>query len=230
MLDVAALEAGYGKSIVLRDVSLEVGAGEVVAIVGRNGAGKSTLLKCLAGLVAQRSGTVTFDGESIGRLGVRERGERGIGFLPQSENVFPHLSVRENLLAAGHFLKRSERRVRADEALAAVGILGSRLDWRASLLSGGEHKALAVAIAVMRRPRLLMLDEPSAGLTPRAVTSLIDSLRHLNSKYGMSLLIVEQNVRAGISIAQRAYATRNGTLIPIESKYPISLEAVKAAM
>ena len=208
-LAVDALVAGYEPDLpIVREASLEVGAGEIVALLGPNGAGKSTLVKAVAGLVPVTAGTIRFDGRDITRTSAHRLIGEGLAFVPQTENVFTKLTVGENLALAGHRLGRRLR-----ERLAAVFALFPDLARQRGLaagrLSGGQRQMLACARALIVEPRLLMLDEPSAGLAPVMVSQLFAKLREVRA-VGVTILIVEQNVRAALALADRGYFLIDG--------------------
>jgi len=210
-LKVTGLEAGYGGKRVLNGISLAVAPGEIVALIGHNGAGKSTVLKAIFGLVAVRAGEVSWDGEPVASRRPRELLDRGISYLPQGNRVFPDLTVEENL-RVGATLIRSRVLVQEalDKAFAQFPALRSRRRQKAATLSGGEKQMLALANAMMRSPRLLLLDEPSLGLAPALVTAALGRIRDVSAGMGMTVLIVEQKVREVLKIAHRVYVLRAG--------------------
>jgi branched-chain amino acid transport system ATP-binding protein len=213
-LSVRNVRAGYGGSNVLQEVSFEVGAGEVVCLLGANGAGKTTTMGVLTGLVPCQSGEVLYDGTDLLRLASHERVRAGLVLSPEGRKVFPNLTVEENLLLGSY-----NRRARAGRAgkLADVFSLFPRLRerrrQRAGLMSGGEQQMLAIGRAVMGNPRLLMLDEPSLGLAPKIVTAVFDAIRQLAQSGSLSILLVEQNTRAALSVASRGYVLANGRIV-----------------
>ena len=210
MLRVERLEAGYGDVPVLHGVSLEVGAGEIVALVGSNGAGKSTLLKTLAGLLPARAGEVEFDGAPITDLKAYRRVQLGIALVPEGRRLFAGLTVRQNLLL-GAFQRRDQAAIDAD--LARVYALFPRLkereDQLAGRLSGGEQQMCAIGRGLMAAPRLLLIDELSLGLAPVAVDALLAALQAVHAQ-DTPLLLVEQDVRTALGIADRAYVVESG--------------------
>ena len=208
LLEVHNLSAGYGDHDILRGLSLSVEAGELVAVIGPNGAGKSTLLKALAGLVRPRGGRIALQGADITGAGTRRIVESGLCYVPQEGNVFPSLSVWENLTigawTAGGSLDERTRAV-----VELFPILAARRRARAGTLSGGERQMLAMAMGLMVEPRLLLLDEPSAGLAPRAAEQLFETIRAINAD-GVAILMVEQNAREALALAQRGYILVDG--------------------
>lgn len=208
-LTIEGVVAGYGAhDEILRGVSLHVEPGEIVVIIGPNGAGKSTLLKAIAGLLRPRSGTIRFDDEAIGGLRPREISRRGIAYVPQEANTFPSMSIRENLEVSGYLDRRSWR-ARAAENFRRFPLLASRQRVAARTLSGGQRQTLAMAMGLMVNPSLLLLDEPSAGLSPQAALGLFDAVQAISAE-GMTILMVEQNALEALRIAHRAYVLVDG--------------------
>ena len=209
LLEVADVEAGYGEALVLRGVSLTAFEAELVAIIGPNGAGKSTLLKVIYGLLRPTSGVVRYRTDDV--TGVRpERLTRlGLNYVPQLGNVFPSLSIAENLLVGSVSLSRAERRPAVDDMYAQFPLLAERRRQRAGTLSGGQRKLLAIARALVTRPRALLLDEPSAGLSPQAVELVFDQLAEVKRR-GIAIVMVEQNARRALSLADRGYVLDMG--------------------
>ncbi len=208
-LEVRGLWAGYGKTEVLRGVSLRVDDGEIVAIIGPNGAGKSTLLRALYGQADIRRGEVLLDGASLLTTPAHALVTRGVACVPQGRSVFPSLTVRENLDLGVYHEGRRPDRGRLDEVLAQFPVLGERLRQRADTLSGGEQQMLALARALLSRPRLLLLDEPSLGLAPRIQDQLFGTIGAISAR-GLTVLMVEQNARRALGLAHRAYVLELG--------------------
>jgi len=208
-LAVEALVAGYEPDLpIVREASLDVEASEIVALLGPNGAGKSTLVKAVAGLVPVTSGAIRFEGRDItGRPAHRLIGE-GLAFVPQTENVFTKLTISENLMLAGHRLGKRLRE-RLDAVFALFPDLARQRGLAAGRLSGGQRQMLACARALIVEPRLLMLDEPSAGLAPVMVAQLFAKLREVRAA-GVTILLVEQNVKAALALADRGYLLVDG--------------------
>ena len=215
-LRIAGLNAYYDRVHALKDVSLEVGAGEIVSLIGANGAGKSTLIKCVAGLLRPRSGTVTFDGRPITGLPAEHIVRRGIALVPEGRRVFPVLSVVDNLEIGAYSRPRAELRSGLERVFELFPLLRERRDQLAGSLSGGEQQMLAIGRALMARPRLMLLDEPSLGLAPRAMAQVFDLLARLNQE-GISLLLVEQNAMRALRLAHRGCVLETGRLILTES-------------
>jgi branched-chain amino acid transport system ATP-binding protein len=196
---------------ILRGVSLHVDAGEVVAVLGPNGSGKSTLLKAMIGILRAASGQVRLEGRSIGHLAAHTRARKlGIAYVPQTENVFGPLSVRDNLLLAAQALPRVQRSPGVERVLSDFPILSDRWRQRSDLLSGGERQMLALGRALMTEPRYLLIDEPTAGLAPGVAKEVLNTLRVLRREKDLGLLLVEQNVRQALSISDRAYVLVQG--------------------
>ena len=209
LLEIDDLRAGYGDHEILRGVALRVEAGEIVAIIGPNGAGKSTLLKTIAGLLRPRGGAVRFQGETIGGADPAAIIGMGLCYVPQEGNVFPSLRVEENLVigswgARGSWGSPARRAERARAVTDLFPILTSRRRQRAGSLSGGERQMLAIAMALMVEPALLLLDEPSAGLAPALQRLLFDRIRDINTR-GVGIVLVEQNARESLKLCRRGY-------------------------
>jgi ABC-type branched-subunit amino acid transport system ATPase component len=208
LLDVRDLSAGYGETEILRGLSLRVDEGELVAVIGPNGAGKSTLLKTLAGLVPARGGRIAFRGADITGAATRHIVTSGLCYVPQEANVFPSLSVWENLTIGAWTAPRALAE-RARAVVELFPVLAQRRRALAGTLSGGERQMLAMGMALMVEPRLLLLDEPSAGLAPALQRLVFDRVREINAR-GLGILLVEQNARESLALCQRAYVLAVG--------------------
>src|SRR6266513_128817 len=226
LLQASGLSAGYGKIRVLRDVDFTVGAGEVVALLGPNGAGKTTLLRAVSGLLPW-SGAVRFDGRDLAGAGPRETVKAGLAHVIEGHRVFTQQTVLDNLLLAAYDLPRGERSARAEEALGYFPEIAEKRHERAVALSGGQQQMLAVAQGLVRRPRLLMLDEPSAGLSPVLVDRVFVVVRRLRET-GTAVLLVEQLIEKALALADRVYALARGSIVleanTGESDLPARLE------
>ncbi|WP_043750464.1 ABC transporter ATP-binding protein [Methylobacterium nodulans] len=213
MLEVRSLSTAYQGLLAIQDVSLEVAKGEIVVVAGANGAGKSTLLKSIAGMERPRAGEVVFDGARIDGLPGHLITARGIAYVPENKRLFPRLSVADNL-RLGRYLYRGQPD--ADGPLERVFSLfprlKERLPQRAGTLSGGEQQMLAIGRALMTRPRLLMLDEPSQGIMPKLVDEIFSAIETIRAA-GVTILLVEQRLAESLSIADRAYVLQTGRLI-----------------
>lgn len=215
LLEADGLSAGYGKVQVLRGLSFACDRGEIVVLVGHNGAGKSTCLKTVFGLLAPTAGRITLDGRDVTSLPAADRVRRGLAYVPQTSNVgrsiFPNHTVWENLELGG-YASSDRTRVRSGicEALARFPFLEGKATVRAGLLSGGQQQMLAVAMGLVLRPALLLLDEPTSGLSPAMAQDLMRQVRVLRDELGVGVVIVEQNVRLALGIADRACVIRSG--------------------
>jgi branched-chain amino acid transport system ATP-binding protein len=217
VIKVENIVAGYGRLQVLRQVSIEVGAGELVTVVGANGAGKSTLLRTIQGLLQAQGGSVAFLGEDITRLTTEKIVARGLTLVPETRDLFPDLSVIDNLdlgayvhrREAGAASKRADAMAKVFEIFPA---LKERSAARAAALSGGQQQMLAIGRALMTRPKALMLDEPSLGLAPMLVRQIFEAIDRLR-KNGLAILLVEQNVRSALRLAERAYVLETGAIV-----------------
>ena len=211
LLELRSLSSGYGRVEVLRGVDLTVGDGEIVALLGSNGAGKSTLNNTVCGLIAAWGGTVFFDGRDLSRAHYREVVKAGLIQVPEGRKIFPNLSVLENL-ELGSFNRARERRAHnLEKAFAIFPRLKERITQKAGTLSGGEQQMLAIGRGLMAEPRLLILDEPSLGLSPLLVEEMFALIRQLHDE-GLAVLLVEQNVGQSLEIADRAYVLENGLI------------------
>ncbi len=212
LLDVSALGSGYGKLRVLHGVDLSVRAGEIVALLGPNGAGKTTLLRAVSGLLPRDAGSVRFGGHDLRQAGARETARVGIAHVIEGHRIFTQQSVADNLLLAAYDLPRGERASRIEEALAYFPEIALKRNDKGSSLSGGQQQMLAVAQGLVRRPRLLMLDEPSAGLSPVLVDRVLGVLTRLRDN-GTAVLLVEQLIEKAIAVAGRVYALAQGRVV-----------------
>ena len=211
LLDVTGLSTGYGKISVLRGVDLNVGAGEVVALLGPNGAGKTTLLRAVSGMLPW-SGRVHFGGRDLAGASPRDTVKAGISHVIEGHRVFTQLSVLNNLLLAVYDLPRRERASRVEEAFALFPEIAAKRHERAAALSGGQQQILTVAQGLVRRPRLLMLDEPSAGLSPVLVDRVLVVIQRLREG-GTAVLLVEQLIEKALALADRVYALARGSIV-----------------
>jgi branched-chain amino acid transport system ATP-binding protein len=213
MLTLKSVQAGYGRLPVLKGISLHVRPGEVVTLIGGNGAGKTTTLRTISGLLPPRKGTIEFAGQDLTRMSTERIVALGLALVPEGRRVFPTLSVTANL-ELGAFHRRDKGEVRRDleEIRDRFPLFKERAHQAAGTLSGGEQQILAIGRALMARPRLLMLDEPSMGLAPRMLTQVYEILMALKAA-GTTLLLVEQNARAALKVADRGYVLETGRII-----------------
>ncbi len=212
MLKVRDLRAGYGKADVLHGIGFEVDAAECVALVGANGAGKSTTLKCICGLVPVRAGSIEFEGQRIDGLPGHAIVRRGITMCPEGRQVFPEMSVLENLEMGAHTRRDAEQRSDLDKMMDLFPVLRSRAKQLAGTLSGGEQEMLAIARALMARPKLCIFDEPSLGLAPKIVAEVAQTLARIKAM-GVTVLLVEQNASMALRLADRAYVFEAGEVV-----------------
>jgi ABC-type branched-subunit amino acid transport system ATPase component len=210
LLQAQGLTAGYGKMPILHDVSLEVRVGEMVSIIGPNGAGKSTALKSMVGFVKVSTGRVLFDGQEITGLRPDQVLPRGLAYVPQGRIVFPQMTVLENLEMGG-YIERDGRRFREaqEQVFGLFPILGERQRQKAGTMSGGEQQMVAIARALMTRPKLILLDEPSLGLSPKFVSLIFERLMAMKQS-GYTLVVVEQNAAKALAVADRGYVLELG--------------------
>jgi len=214
LLEATGLESGYGKKTVLQGVGLRVHEGEVVVVLGHNGAGKSTTLKTILGLLPARSGQVSFAGQPWANGNPVENVRRGMALVPQGRGVFPDLTVIENLML-GAYTQRdaAATATRLREVMELFPILDERRAQRAGNLSGGQQQMVAVGMALMPRPRLMMMDEPSIGLAPVLVQKVLETARQINRRFGTAIILVEQNIRTALGVADRAYVMKSGRVV-----------------
>jgi len=209
-LSVKGLSAGYDPDLsIVKQVSFDIVQGECVSVLGPNGAGKSTLIKAMAGLVPCHGGAVHLGADDVTGAPSHQLAQRGLGFVPQTENIFARLSIRENLMIASELLPKPERADRIEAMFAMFPDLGGRPHDLAGSLSGGQRQMLAAARALLTEPTVLMLDEPSAGLSPKLVGQVFDTLAQI-SDHGVTLILVEQNVRAALKLTDRSIVLVDG--------------------
>ncbi|BAV51266.1 Probable ABC transporter [Mesorhizobium loti] len=214
LLAVSDVVTGYGPTIVNRGVSLTLAEGEIVTILGPNGAGKSTLLKAIAGLIKPRAGNIAFDGADVTGLAADVMARRGVVLVPEGRKIFVDMSVEENL-RLGAYARRDEAAVEADfqTMLAFFPILATKRRDRGGSLSGGQQQMLAIARGLMTRPRVLLLDEPSLGLSPLLVKEIKAIILDIGARFGASVLLVEQNAGLALAVASRGYLMQNGRIV-----------------
>jgi branched-chain amino acid transport system ATP-binding protein len=213
LLSVHGVTAFYGHVQALKGVDLDVNAGEIVALIGANGAGKSTLMMTVCGNPRAREGAITFDGRDITRLPTHEIARLKLAQAPEGRRIFPRMTVLENLQMGATVAAESEFAADLDRALTLFPRLRQRLGQRGGTLSGGEQQMLAIARALMSRPRLLLLDEPSLGLAPLIVRQIFDAIKKLNTDDGLTVFLVEQNAYHALKLAHRGYVMVNGLIM-----------------
>jgi branched-chain amino acid transport system ATP-binding protein len=213
ILSLSGIEAGYGPIKVLKGIDLHVAPGEIVTLIGANGAGKTTTLMTIANIVQASAGTIHFAGEDITALPAHTLVGRGLVQVPEGRKIFPRLTVRENLLM-GAYLRNDHEGIARDlkHVYELFPILTERQDQAGGTLSGGEQQMLAIARALMAKPKLLLLDEPSMGIAPLLVQKIFKTIQHLNAEEGLSILLIEQNARQALSIAHRGYVLETGNI------------------
>ncbi len=214
MLQLRNLHTYYGHIHAVKGVSLHVMPGEIVALIGGNGAGKSTILRAVSGIVKAQSGDILLEGEQIASLSPERILKNGIGHVPEGRRLFRGLSVRDNMIL-GAYTRRDKAKIKSDieDMERLFPILGQRSTQLAGTLSGGEQQMLAIARALMARPKVLLLDEPSMGLAPIVTSQIYEQIRHLNTKEGISILLVEQNARLALNLAHRGYVIETGRIV-----------------
>ena len=214
ILEVEGLRAGYATGDVLQGISITVASGEVVGVLGRNGVGKSTLMKAVIGLLPARSGTLRVKGDEITREGAHRRARRGIGYVPQGREIFPHMSVLDNL-RMGQFVNQGAGDFNIEQVYDWFPFLRDRGRQRGGTLSGGQQEMLAIARALVNGPELLLLDEPSDGVQPSIVEEIGGFITTLVQRRALGVLIVEQNIRLLQTVAQRAYVMEKGSVVDV---------------
>lgn len=214
MIEVKDVVAGYSTEVdILRGTTLQAKAKEIVTLLGPNGCGKSTLLKTIAGYLLPRQGQVLLEGRDVSRVPVHEKIRRcRLGFVPQTDNVFANLTIAENLNVGGHHQGKQDNQQRIEELCTAYPILAKKFNAPVASMSGGERQILALARALMPRPRLLLLDEPSAGLSPKVLLEVFEAIELIRAQEGVTILMVEQNAMEALRISDRAYVLSLGSV------------------
>ena len=213
MLKLENINSGYGAIQALYDVNLEINQGEIVTLIGSNGAGKTTTLMTICGNPRLRTGTISFEGEDISDLHTHMIMRKGIAISPEGRRVFPDLNVLENLKMGAFFLNREEIEAGVEHVFELFPRLKERAGQRSGLMSGGEQQMLAIARALMSNPKMLMLDEPSTGLAPLVVKEIFHIVKRLNQEKGLTVLLVEQNAKMALGVADRGYVLKNGEIV-----------------
>ncbi len=210
LLELSDIHAGYNGRDILSGTALNINSGEITALIGSNGAGKSTVLKVVSGFLYPKQGRIIFNGSNITNTETHKRLSMGIGYFIQGGEVFSDMSIYENLEMGGANMKKASFKERYDETLHLFPLLKDKTDKRAGLLSGGEKQMLALGMIMINRPKLLLLDEPSAGLAPGLVKGIMEKIVEINKAYKTAILLVEQNINDALEIAHRSYLLKNG--------------------
>jgi urea transport system ATP-binding protein len=226
MLHIEQLSVAYGETLILRDVDLQVGPGRLVCLMGRNGVGKTTLLKSIMGLLRPRSGRIVFDGRDLTRATSDVRARAGIGYVPQGREIFPHLTVLENL-HVGLLANPAKPRSVPEHVLDCFPMLKGLLHRKGGVLSGGQQQQLAIARALVADPKLLILDELTEGIQPSIITLIGDVLRSLKEAGKVSVLLVEQYVEFAVRLADDYYVMEKGSIVMHGSSATLDKEAIK---
>jgi branched-chain amino acid transport system ATP-binding protein len=218
MLKIQNIQTFYGNIQALKDVSIEIEEGEIVALIGANGAGKTTTLMSICGITPPRTGDILLDGDSIKGLGAEKIVQKGIVQVPEGRRIFPNLTVQENL-EMGAFLRKNKRLIQQDMnyVMTLFPILEKRRNQLGGTLSGGEQQMLAISRALMARPRVLLLDEPSLGLAPLIIKQIFDIIRQINKESNTTIFLVEQNANQSLKLADRGYFMENGRITLVYS-------------
>ncbi|MBA7549097.1 High-affinity branched-chain amino acid transport ATP-binding protein LivF [subsurface metagenome] len=212
LLEIKDLESGYGKTSILYDINIEVKEGEIVAIVGPNGAGKTTLLRTISGILKVNKGQISFQGKSLGDLKANEIVQEGISYVPQDNNVFPNLTVMENLEMGAYLLPKSEFGDKLKDIYTGFPILKERQKQKASTLSGGERQMLAIASSLLLTPKFLMVDEPCGGLAPQVAEEVFSKILEIHKKNTAILWVVEREIESVIKLVSRSYVLESGQI------------------
>ncbi|MBS4206521.1 ABC transporter ATP-binding protein [Bacillus sp. FJAT-50079] len=226
MLNVEGVTSGYGKVTIIRDINIKVEKGEIVSIIGRNGVGKSTFIKSIIGLLKSNAGKIVFDNQDITKLDSFERARLGIGYIPQGHGIFPKLTVEENLKMGEQINIRAQNED-YDVIYHYFPRLKERLKQRAGTLSGGEQAQLAIGRALIGKPMLLLLDEPSEGIQPNIISMIRDIIHQINRELGLTVLFVEQHIGLILKMSDRCYAIDKGSIIGEHKGKEISPEMIK---
>ncbi len=225
MLELQALQAGYGRISILNEVALEVAQGELLGVLGHNGMGKTTLMRAIIGEIAATRGTIRFDGTELTRLPSHRRARLGIGYVPQGRRIFPALTVRENLRFAAQASRAGDEVI--ERVLAELPALVRLLDRQGGLLSGGEQQILALARCLCTEPRLVLLDEPTEGIQPSIVEQMVELLRSLHRSRGLTIVLVEQNLDFVHALAERVAVLEKGRITHVvDAKDPQAVQTL----
>jgi len=226
MLNIKHLDAYYGESMVLRDVNMEVPSGKIVCLMGRNGVGKTTLLKCIMGLLQPRAGSIVFADIDATRSFPEERAKLGLGYVPQGRDIFPRLTVRENLLLGLEVRKDSKKTI-PEDIFELFPVLKTMLNRKGGNLSGGEQQQLAIARALAGRPKLLLLDEPTEGIQPSIILEIAKAIRSIKTESDVSVLLVEQYLEFVLELGDYYYIMEKGTVVAQGLMAELSEQVIK---
>ena len=230
LLKVEGLRAGYGHTPILQGVDLEIGKGEIVSLIGRNGVGKTTTMRCLMGQIGASAGSIRFLGRDITRLSSDDRARAGIGFVPQGREVFPKLTVEENLMV-GRLVGGPQGRKLDDDIYRFFPRLRERMKQLAGTMSGGEQQQLAIGRALIGNPALLLLDEPSEGIQPSIVQLICETLKTIRDELGTTIVFVEQNLDTILSLSERAYVIEKGRVLrQLDEREATDADTVRGAL
>lgn len=213
MLKIEELYVSYGPVEAIHGISIEVKEKEIVSILGSNGAGKSTILKTISGILKPKKGVITLNNKVINDLDPSQIVKMGVTHIPEGRHIFPNLTIKENLILGGYFLKENEVKKQMDYVTTIFPILKQRLNSKAGSLSGGEQQMLVIGRGLMSKPKLLLLDEPSLGLSPKLVSTIFETLKTLNQNESLPILLVEQNAKKALQISDRSYILVNGKIV-----------------
>lgn len=230
LLKVEGLRAGYGHTPILQGIDLEIGKGEIVSLIGRNGVGKTTTMRCLMGQIGASAGSIRFLGRDITRLSSDDRARAGIGFVPQGREVFPKLTVEENLMV-GRLVGGPQGRKLDDDIYRFFPRLRERMKQLAGTMSGGEQQQLAIGRALIGNPALLLLDEPSEGIQPSIVQLICETLKTIRDELGTTIVFVEQNLDTILSLSERAYVIEKGRVLrQLDGREATDADTVRGAL
>ena len=210
MITIEKLNAGYGRLHILFDIDMHIGEKLITVVVGPNGSGKSTLLKSVFGIAKIYSGSIKFNGEEITGLAPHQIARKGIAYLPQTDNVFANLTVRENLMMASYTLEKEVAKERIDNVIEFFPVLKEYLNRKSGTLSGGERQMLAMAMALIREPTLMMFDEPTGNLSPKLAMEVLAKIKQLRDELGITIVLVEQNAKRALELGDKAYLLVSG--------------------
>lgn len=213
MIKITELHSGYGPVEVLHGINIDFHKSKIITVLGSNGAGKSTLLKTISGVIKPKKGSIMFDGLEIGKMDPSQIASLGVVHIPEGRHIFPNLTVKENLYLGGYFRNKAENKESMDFVLNLFPVLKDRLEQKGGTLSGGEQQMLAIGRGLMAKPKLLLLDEPSLGLAPKVTSEIFKVIKQLVEKEGVHVLLVEQNAKKALDIADEGYVLVLGRVV-----------------